>query len=104
MKPTLGSEIKRLRLEAGFSLRKFAEAINKSPPYQSDIEHDRRMPSETTLRDMVNQLKHVGATYEGFTRNEPNGREGLKQLGVATTPQGTFGTPLSCCAGEGDAF
>ena len=82
MNPTLGSEIKRLRLEAGFSLRQFAGAIHKSPPYQSDIEHDRRMPSERTLRDMVTQLKPVGATYEGFKQYDGRFDPEVKEMVV----------------------
>ncbi len=80
MKHTLGGEIKRLRLEAGFTLRAFAAAINKTPPYQSDIEHGRRMPAEATLREMVEQLQHVGATYEGFKQFDTRLDEDVKEL------------------------
>ncbi len=65
---TLGSEIRRLRTEAGVSLREFAKRIEVSPPHLSDIEHDRRRPSEEVLRRIVRQLRSVGATYEALDR------------------------------------
>ena len=80
MEHTLGDEIKRLRLKAGFTLRAFAASIGKTPPYQSDIEHGRRMPSEETLRDMVDQLKHVGATYEGLKQFDTRLDEDVKEI------------------------
>ena len=43
---TLGSEIQRLRTEAGFTLRGFALKAEISAAFLSDIERDRRRPSE----------------------------------------------------------
>jgi transcriptional regulator with XRE-family HTH domain len=63
---TLGQEILRLRTLAGMTLRGFAEKIDVSPAYVSDIERDRRRPSDDVLRRMVEELKQVGATYEGL--------------------------------------
>lgn len=63
---TLGLEILRLRTLADFGLRAFAEKIDVSPAFVSDIEHDRRRPSEEVLRRIAKELKHVGATYEAL--------------------------------------
>jgi transcriptional regulator with XRE-family HTH domain len=65
---TLGQEIQRLRLEAGITLRKFAELIGVSAAYVSDIEHDRRRPSADVLRRIADELKQVGATYAGLDK------------------------------------
>lgn len=68
MKKTLGSEIQRLRLEAGITLRAFARQLDISAAHQSDIEHSRRMPSDDLLRSMAGALAHVGATYDDFKK------------------------------------
>src|SRR5437773_12190811 len=68
MNRTLGQEIRRLRTEAGFTLRRFAEMVDISAAYQSDIEHDRRRPPEKLLRLMVEKLDEVGASYEALER------------------------------------
>ncbi len=86
MKTTLGQEIKRLRLEAGFTLRAFAKRITKSPAYQSDIEHGRRMPSEETLREMVAVLAGVGATFDGLKALDGRLDEDVKEL-VSSAPE-----------------
>jgi transcriptional regulator with XRE-family HTH domain len=61
---SLGLEILRLRTRAGITLRAFAEKIGVSAPYVSDIEHERRRPSDEVLRRIAKELKSVGATYE----------------------------------------
>lgn len=75
----------RLRMLAGITLRRFAESIGVSAAYVSDIEHDRRRPSDDVLSRMVKELKHVGATHEGFdllnTRIDPD-----LQKWIANTP------------------
>lgn len=68
MERTLGQEIRRLRTEAGITLRKFAEKLDISATYQSDIEHDRRRPPEDLLRAIARLLRDVGATYEALER------------------------------------
>ena len=62
--PTLGPEIRRLRVEAGFTLRGFAKKLGISAAYQSDIEHNRRRPPAPLLRRMSQLLPQVGATFE----------------------------------------
>jgi len=64
--PHLGQEIRRLRLRAGFTLRGLAAELEVSAAHLSDIEHNRRRPSENLLRRITGKLKKVGATYEGL--------------------------------------
>lgn len=62
--PPLGSEVRRLRLEAGLTLRGLAGTLRVSAAHLSDIEHDRRRPSEKLLRTIARELEGVGARYE----------------------------------------
>jgi transcriptional regulator with XRE-family HTH domain len=62
--PNLGEEIRRLRLLAGFTLRGLAASLDVSAAHLSDIEHNRRRPSEKLLHRIADKLKKVGATYE----------------------------------------
>jgi transcriptional regulator with XRE-family HTH domain len=55
-KETLGGRVRRARVEAGFGLRELARRLDKTPSYLSDIENDRRVPSEPVLRDLSRQL------------------------------------------------
>lgn len=64
MAEKLGAAIRRLRAQAGYTLRKFAGMVGISAAHQSDIEHGRRMPSDKVLRETARLLEHVGATYE----------------------------------------
>jgi len=43
---TLGDSIREARIAEGPSLRDLAKALEISPSYLSDIENDRRVPSE----------------------------------------------------------
>lgn len=53
---SLGERLRELRLEAGISLRKLAEAVGKSPPFISDVELGRRFPSDEVLRAIARVL------------------------------------------------
>jgi transcriptional regulator with XRE-family HTH domain len=64
--PHLGEEIRRLRLRAGFTLRGLAADLGVSAAHMSDIEHNRRRPSEKLLRKIADKLRKVGATYESL--------------------------------------
>jgi transcriptional regulator with XRE-family HTH domain len=64
--PHLGEEIRWLRLRAGFTLRGLASDLDVSPAHMSDIEHNRRRPSEKLLRKIALKLKGVGATYDSL--------------------------------------
>jgi transcriptional regulator with XRE-family HTH domain len=83
---TLGAEIRRLRLLAGFSLREFATKLGISAPHQSDIELSRRMPSDQLLQATAKQLASVGASYEALraldARLEPD-----LETWVSNTPE-----------------
>src|SRR5438093_1493587 len=64
----LGEEIRRLRLLAGLTLRGLAADLGISAAHLSDIEHNRRRPSENLLRRITHELRDVGATFESLER------------------------------------
>lgn len=64
----LGQEVRRLRLRAGTTLRGFAAKLVISAAHLSDIEHNRRRPSEKLLRKIAHELRGVGATHESLER------------------------------------
>jgi transcriptional regulator with XRE-family HTH domain len=64
----LGEEVRRLRLHAGFTLRGLAADLGVSAAHLSDIEHNRRRPSEQLLRKIADKLRKVGATYDSLER------------------------------------
>ena len=53
---SLGEAIRAARVEKGLGLRELARLIDKAPSYVSDIEHDRRVPSEEVLTEICKQL------------------------------------------------
>jgi transcriptional regulator with XRE-family HTH domain len=61
--PYLGEEIRRLRLEAAYTLRGLAAGLEVSPAHMSDIEHNRRRPSEKLLHKIADKLRKTGVTY-----------------------------------------
>lgn len=65
---SLGEAIRLLREEKGVSLRAFAKAVDISAPHQSDIEHDRRMPSAELLKKMADAL---GVALEDLKSLDP---------------------------------
>ncbi len=81
----LGKEVRRLRLDAGFTLRKLAATLGISAAHLSDIEHNHRRPSEKLLLAITRELRGVGAKIEAFnllvTGVDPETREW-----IATTP------------------
>jgi transcriptional regulator with XRE-family HTH domain len=52
----LGEIIREARLAKDKSLREQAKLLEITPSYLSDIENDRRVPSEDVLRKITNQL------------------------------------------------
>ena len=69
---SLGKTIRRLRLEAGYGLREFAGLVEISAAYQSDIEHDRRVPTDDVLRKMADMLGlRVNTTFEALRSVSP---------------------------------
>jgi transcriptional regulator with XRE-family HTH domain len=84
-RPHLGEEIRRLRLLAGFTLRGLAASLEVSAAHLSDIEHNRRRPSEKLLRKIADKLKKAGATYESLERLI-SGIDSKTREWAATTP------------------
>ena len=64
----LGREIRRLRMEAGLTLRGLAASLCVSAAHLSDIEHNRRRPSDELLRKIARTLRKAGASFESFER------------------------------------
>jgi transcriptional regulator with XRE-family HTH domain len=64
--PYLGEEVRRLRLQAGYTLRGLAADLGISAAHMSDIEHNRRRPSEKLLRKIADKLRKTGATYDAL--------------------------------------
>lgn len=62
----LGEEIRRLRKEAGLTLRGLGATLGVSAAHLSDIEHNRRRPSEDLLRKIARALRSAGGTYESL--------------------------------------
>lgn len=83
--PTLGQEIRRLRLETETSLRAFAKKVSVSAAHLSDIEHDRRRPSEALLQRIAHELRTVGATFDALEKHVTGLDEATRDW-VASTP------------------
>jgi transcriptional regulator with XRE-family HTH domain len=75
----LGQEIRRFRKEAGMTLRGLAATLEVSAAHLSDIEHNRRRPSNELLRKIARALRKAGATFESLehlaTGLDPDTRE-----------------------------
>lgn len=50
---TLGENISKLMKEKGYTVRQFADMVNMSPSYLSDIRNDRQDPSLKKLREIA---------------------------------------------------
>lgn len=84
---SIGEAIRRLRLEAGYTLRGFAEMVGISAPYQSDIEHNRRVPTDELLRKTAKILnRKLPVTYEALRKLSARIETDLQQL-VQQTPE-----------------
>jgi transcriptional regulator with XRE-family HTH domain len=83
--PHLGEEIRRLRLLAAFTLRGLAADLDVSAAHMSDIEHNRRRPSEKLLRKIADKLRKVGATYDSLA-NLVSGIDTETREWAASTP------------------
>ena len=53
---TLGEIVREARLAKDKSLREVSKLLEITPSYMSDIENDRRVPSEEVLRNITNLL------------------------------------------------
>jgi transcriptional regulator with XRE-family HTH domain len=54
---TLGDYVRQARLAKALSLRDLAAKLDLAPSYLSDIENDRRVPSEEVLRRLSTELE-----------------------------------------------
>jgi transcriptional regulator with XRE-family HTH domain len=61
---TLGERIYRLRHERDITLRALSRSAEISAPYLSDIEHDRRRPTDAVLTKLAVGLHVVPAVLE----------------------------------------
>ena len=87
----LGSVIRSARIAIGVSLRKFASNLGVTPSYQSDIENDRRIPSENVLKRTAvllgldfDELMALGGRFgegaERYLRHQPTAGALLRKL------------------------
>jgi transcriptional regulator with XRE-family HTH domain len=60
---SLGLELRRLREQAGYTLRGLGAKLDVSAAHLSDIEHNHRRPSEQLLRGLAYELRGTGATF-----------------------------------------
>lgn len=63
---SLSLEIRRLREQSGCTLRGLGARLGVSASHLSDIEHDRRRPSEALLRRIAHELRTTGASFEAL--------------------------------------
>jgi nitrogen PTS system EIIA component len=79
---SFGETIRTSRLATGLSLRNMAKALKITPSYLSDIENDRRVPSEEVLQRIAQLLRvdfdhlmaiagRFGADAERYLRRHP---------------------------------
>jgi len=79
---TMGEVIRDARLAADLSLRDLAKKLEISPSYISDIENDRRVPSEEVMVQLADTLKlnfndlmaragRVGEQAERYLKHHP---------------------------------
>jgi len=83
---TLGSEIRRLRMLDGVTLRRFALGVGISAPHLSDIELDRRRPSKDLLKRIAWKLRSAGATQESLERLDARFESDLQEW-VSQNPE-----------------
>ena len=84
---SIGDAIRRLRLAAGYTLRGFAELVEISAAYQSDIERNRRVPTDQYLRVTAKVLsRKVPVTYEVLRNLSARIEPDLQRL-VERTPE-----------------
>ena len=95
---TLGDVIRKARIAGGTSLREFARTLGITPSYQSDIENDRRIPSEDVLKKIAEQLKldfeqlmalggRFGEDAERYLRRHPTAGALFRKLSEANAPE-----------------
>jgi transcriptional regulator with XRE-family HTH domain len=87
---SLGEQLRAARLAKGLGLRELARVVDKAASYVSDIEYDRRVPSETVLRELCEALDldaetmlaaagRLGEDADRYLRREPAARMLLRR-------------------------
>jgi transcriptional regulator with XRE-family HTH domain len=95
---TLGEIIRKTRVAGGRSLREFAKALGITPSYQSDIENDRRVPSEEVLKKIAELLSldyeelmalagRFGEEAERYLRRHPTAGALFRKLSETNAPE-----------------
>lgn len=95
---SLGQVIRDSRVAAGTSLREFARTLGITPSYQSDIENDRRIPSEDVLKKIAGGLRldfeelmalggRFGDDAERYLRRHPTAGALFRKLSEANAPE-----------------
>jgi transcriptional regulator with XRE-family HTH domain len=95
---TLGEVIREARIAAGISLRAFAGGVSITPSYQSDIENDRRIPSEDVLKKIAASLSldyeelmalggRFGENAERYLRRHPTAGALFRKLSETNAPE-----------------
>ena len=67
------------------TLRGFSKKVRVSAAHLSDIEHNRRRPSEALLRRIASQLRKVGTTFDALEQHV-TGLDAATRDWVPTTP------------------
>ena len=79
---SFGDILREARVKKGVSLRSFASELSITPSYLSDIENDRRIPSEDVLQELATRLNldfddlmaragRFGENAERYLKNQP---------------------------------
>ncbi len=95
---TLGQVIRDARVAVGISLREFSRNLGITPSYQSDIENDRRIPSEDVLKKMASALSldfeelmalggRFGDDAERYLRRHPTAGALFRKLSETNAPE-----------------
>ena len=63
---SLSSELRRLREQSGYTLRGLGTKLDVSAAHLSDIEHNRRRPSEKLLTGLAYELRGGGTTFSAL--------------------------------------
>lgn len=103
MTETFGAAVRRQRLAKGLGVRELARALGLSAPYISDIEYDRRVPSETVLRALAGALGadaddlmalsgRLGDEATDYLRRTPAARELVRVLAKQRASNGRVGS------------
>jgi transcriptional regulator with XRE-family HTH domain len=95
---SLGEVIRDARVASGRGLRDFARILEITPSYQSDIENDRRVPSEVVLKKLATSLRldfkelmalagRFGEHAERYIRRHPTAGALFRKLSEANAPE-----------------